>query len=220
MNHLAYTHVMRPALLIVSLLILSNCMPKLVPREEELPVYPRDNLYPALKDTTLTGTIVMLSDKQAAFDVVEVVGDSAFRRARFIFDRPVHPYCGGAIRAHVNVLETGVTGYMIRGRLLDWEEIPLARSVTARCVETNLKKFHARLERFVREHGIDAWEPDGILTIEGYDPRKKIAIYSMAGRTTNLMYAEKQPLLIVWAYESGKIQKIYLTVIIRRLERS
>lgn len=204
-------------------LLLAGCTPRLEFRESSLPVLPLDNFHPDPTDTTLVGTIVMLSDKLAAFDVVEIVGDSAFRRARVLFDRPVETYHGGALKVRLRPLETGVTRYMIRAQLLDWEEIPLAREVTREYVEIILKKHHARLERLIKEQGEEGeegWEPDGVLTLEGYDFQKRIAIYSMPGRAAILSFAEKEPLLVVWADESGKIVKIYLTVITRRLERS
>jgi hypothetical protein len=216
---------MRPALLIVSLLILSNCMPKLVLRENELPVQPADDLLWFDSDTTITGTVRMLSPKMQALDLVEIRGDSfpsgadAFRIGRVIFDLPIAPYYGGIIEARVRPVEQRITGYMLSAELLEWKEYPVNRELTRESLDRLLRQHGRVFKDLLNELGFEKWEPDAGLQLEGYDPAKDICIYSMVGERVMEGIVEKQPMLIVWATPEGKLIHVALTAARRVYER-
>jgi hypothetical protein len=180
---------------------------------------PADDLLLREDDTTLVGTITMLSDKLEAFDVVRIKEDTAFRVGRVLFDKSIQPYYGGIIRARLRPIEAEVYGYITMAELLEWSEEPLARDETREAVEDILKRQDNRLKRLLKEKGFDKWESDGLLQLEGYDPGKEIAIYSMAGGAVSEGNLERQPILVVWASPQGAILKVNLTVINRILER-
>ena len=180
---------------------------------------PADDLLLREDDTTLVGTITMLSDKLGALDVVRIREDTAFRVGRVLFDKSIQPYYGGIIRARPRPIEAEVYGYITRAELLEWSEEPLAREATRKAVEVILKRQDNRLKRLLKKRGFDEWESDGFLQLEGYDPEAEIAIYSMAGRTVYEENIEKQPILVVWASPQGAILKVNLTILNRILER-
>lgn len=184
-----------------------------------LPVVPADDLVLNDNDTTLVGTITMLSDKMQAFDVVRIRGDTAFRVGRVLLDRAIEPYYGGIIRARLRPIEKDVYGYIIKAELLEWSEEPLARDETREAVEDVLKRQNRRLNHLVKKEGFEGWESDGTLQLEGYDPEAEIAIYSMSSRAVSEGNLERQPILVVWATPQGAILKVNLTILNRILER-
>lgn len=204
-------------MLVPGLVLLSGCLPRIAFTEQGLPVLPAYNL--VLGDTVLVGTITMLSDKLEALDVVEIRGDKAFRVGRVTFDRSIEPYYGGIIRAHLRPVEKDVYGYITKAELLGWSEEPLQREATREAVEVILKRQRERLNRMLIKKGFDGWESDGILGLEGYDPGKEIAIYSMPSRTVSEGNLQRQPILVVWATPEGKILKVDLAILNRILER-
>jgi len=205
--------------------LLTGCMPKLVLREDCLPVIPADDLILPARDTTVIGTLTMLSDKRQSLDLVEIQGDSfpygatAFRKVRLSPDLPVAPYYGGVIEARVRFVERGVSGYMTSVQLLEWKEIPVNRELTADGVQRLLARQGETLQRLVEELGFRQWASDGVLQLEGYDPGRKICIYSMAGEYTKHGIIEEHPVLIVWATPEGKLKHVALIKSGRMLER-
>lgn len=187
--------------------------------EQGLPVLSAYSLVLGEDDTTLVGTITMLSDKLEALDVIEIRGDKAFRVGRVIFDKSIEPYYGGIIRARLRPVESEVYGYITKAELLGWSEEPLAREATREAVEVILDKQRERLNRILREKGFEAWESDGLLQLEGYDPEAEIAIYSMAGGAVYEGNIQRQPILVVLASPQGAILKVNLTILNRILER-
>ncbi len=180
---------------------------------------PADDLVLKDSDTTLVGTITMLSDKMQALDVVRIRNDTAFRVGRVLFDKSIQPYYGGIIRARLKPVEKDVYGYITKAELLEWSEEPLARDETREAVEDILKRQNRRLNRLVKKEGFEGWESDGILQLEGYDPEAKIAIYSMSSRAVDEGNLERQPILVVWSTPQGAILKVNLTILNRILER-
>ncbi len=205
--------------------LLTSCVPKLVLREGCLPVIPADDLILPARDTTVIGTITMLSDKRQSLDLVEIQGDSfpqgaaAYRRARLAPDLPVAPYYGGVIEARVKPIERSVFGYMISVQLLEWKEIPVSTEVVREEVQRLLARQGETLQRLVEELGFRQWASDGVLQLEGYDPGRKICIYSMAGEYTKHGIIEEHPVLIVWATPEGKLKHVALIKSGRMLER-
>lgn len=188
-------------------------------RENERVVFPKDDIALPDTDTVVTGTVTMLSDKLQALDIVEIEGDSAVRKGRLLLDQPITPYEGGIINARIRVIQTGITGYMIRSELLDWEEIAIDRGTTQESVDRLLSRQENRLERLVKELGFDAWVEDGSLMLSGYDPETDVLIWSMAGRAVLEGIVETRPLLIFWIKPSGKIKRVFLTLTGRVFER-
>jgi len=205
--------------------LLTGCVPKLVLREGCLPVIPADDLILPARDTTVIGTISMLSPKWQALDLVQIQGDSfpygatAFRKARLRPDLPVAPYYGGAIEARVRLVERGVSGYMTSVQLLEWKEIPVSAEVVRDEVQRLLARQEETLQRLVEELGFRQWTSDGVLQLEGYDPEADICIYSMAGEAVMDGITEKRPMLIVWATPAGEIRHVALTSVGSLLER-
>lgn len=187
--------------------------------EQGLPALSAYSLVLGEDDTTLVGTITMLSDKLQAFDVVEIRGDTAFRVGRVLFDKSIQPYYGGIIKARLRPIEAEVYGYITKVEILEWSEEPLAREATRQAVEDILKRQNRRLNRLVKEEGFEGWESDGTLQLEGYDPEAKIAIYSMASRAVYEGNIQRQPILVVWATPQGAILKVNLAILNRILER-
>ncbi|MBA7614597.1 hypothetical protein ES703_21863 [subsurface metagenome] len=187
--------------------------------EQGLPVLSAYSLVLEEDDTTLVGTITMLSDKLEALDVVRIREDTAFRVGRVIFDKSIEPYYGGIIKARLRPIEAEVYGYITRAELLEWWEEPLARKATREAVEDILKKQDRHLNRLVKEEGFEGWETDGLLQLEGYDPEAEIAIYSMASEAVYEGNIQRQPILVVWATPQGAILKVNLTILNRILER-
>ncbi len=184
-----------------------------------LPVVPADNLVLKDSDTTLVGTITMLSDKMQALDVVRIRDDTAFRVGRVLFDKSIQPYYGGIIRARLRPVESEVYGYITMAELLEWSEEPLARDETREALEDVLKRQNRRLNRLVKKEGFEGWESDVTLQLEGYDPEAEIAIYSMSSMVVREGNLERQPILVVWASPQGAILKVNLTILNRILER-
>ena len=204
---------------LAGIVLLSACTTRITVTDQELPVMPADDLLLREDDTTLVGTITMLSDKLGALDVVRIRKGTAFRVGRVIFDKSIEPYYGGIIKARLRPVESEVYGYITRAELLEWREEPLARDETRDAVEVILKRQDNRLKRLLKENGFDEWESDGILQLEGYDPKQRIAIYSMVSRAVDEGNLERQPILVVWASPQGAILKVNLTILNRILER-
>ena len=210
---------MRSVMLFVPLLLLLSCASRLTITDQYLPVVPADNLVLNDSDTTLVGTITMLSDKMQAFDVVRIRGDTAFRVGRVLLDRAIEPYHGGIIRARLRPIEKDVYGYITKAELLEWSEEPLARDETRETLEDILKRQNRRLNRLVKKEGFEGWESDVTLQLEGYDPEAEIAIYSMSSRAVEEGNIQRQPILVVWTTPQGAILKVNLTILNRILER-
>jgi hypothetical protein len=200
-------------------------MPKLVLREGCLPVIPADDLILPARDTTVIGTITMLSPSSQALDLVEVRNDSfpqgaaAYRRARLDLDLSVAPYYGGIIQARVALVERGISGYMLSAELKEWKEYPVNTPLVKESVERMLRQRRAQFQRLITELGFDEWRSDGILQLQGYDPEADICIYSMAGEAVMDGITEKRPMLIVWATPAGEIKHVVLTSAGSLLER-
>ncbi len=204
---------------LVSFLI-SGCTLRIAMYDERPPVVPSYSLEFGSNDTTLTATLTMLSDKLQVLDVTRIENDTAFRVARLMLDTIIEPYNGGALNVHVTPCGKEAWGYVVKARLLDYGETPLSRQAVRNQVNTLLRKQGKRISRLIRNKGLDGWETDGYLRLEGYDSDKKVAIYSMAGWVDSKGNLEHEPLLVVWASPEGKLLKAWLTIVTRRLERS
>lgn len=188
--------------------------------DEKPPVVPSYSLEFGSNDTTLTATLTMLSDKLQVLDVTVVEQNTAFRVARLLPDTIIQPYKGGALNVDVIPRENEEWGYAVKAKLLGYSEIPLAMQAVRMEVDFMLRKQERRINRLIKNKGLEGWQTDGYLKLEGYDSNKKVAIYSMAGRVNSKGNLEHEPLLVVWASPEGKLLKAWLTIVTRRLERS
>lgn len=210
---------MRSVICLVTVLLLWGCVPRVSFSNRKLPVLPGDNLILGDTDTTLVGTVTMLSDKLQALDVVEIEGDWAVRRGRLMFSRPIRPYHGGAVEARIEPSGKTVYGYIHDVRLLGFKEIPLRTGQALDNTNRMLDKQQGRLQRFLKEAGFEKWDGEGFLNLEGFDPGKGIVIYSMAGGTVDEGNILKTPVLVVWATPGGKVLKLRLITLTRFAER-
>jgi hypothetical protein len=211
---------MRSLTVALALILVSGCTIRIALHEGRDPVVSRYSLALSSRDTTLTGTLTMLSDKLQVLDVTRIDRDTAFRVARLLMDSVIEPYYGGAINVHVRPGGKEAWGYAQKVELLEYREIPVARETVRKEVGRLLERQGKRLNQLIREKGLGGWKSDGVLNLEGYDSNKRVAIFSMAGRVNSEGNIEYEPLLVVWASPEGKILKAWLTILTRRLERS
>lgn len=203
----------------LSALLLIGCGPRILLRPGMQPVQPLDDLEFGGQDTVVTGTLTMLSPKLQALDLVEIRGDTAFRRARMLLEPSVVPYYGGIIQARVKPSGEDSAGYMKPADLLEWKEYPVDRSRTRKTLQRALAFQRPRFDSLVSELGFEEWNPEGVLQLEGFDPQKDICIYSIAGKAVKEGIKEKKPLLIVRASLEGKLSYLALGTTGSVLER-
>jgi hypothetical protein len=151
--------------------------------------------------------------------VVEIRGDWAVRRARFMFPAPIKPYHGGAIEAIIQPSGQKTYGYIHSANLIDFKEIPFFTSQAAQNTDRILNKQRHRFERLLGEAGFKEWNPEGFLNLEGFDSGKGIVIYSMSGRAVDEDNFITKPVLVVWATPDGKILKLRLITLTHFAER-
>jgi len=180
--------------------------------EEERVVVPVHDLLLPDTDTTVTGTVTMLSDKMQALDVVTIKGRVASRRVRILLDAEISPYAGGIITARIKPTEFGFSGYMAKARLLDWSEETVDRSAVSACVDRLLDSQARRLERLLAEIGFNEFSPGADLVLEGYAINRKLLIWSMRGEGVLEGILETYPVLVFWSTPGGRLKRVFLTV--------